>query len=60
MEMLIQNLNKYKTIYLCADVHNFNIALLNNNLGTVISVQVAEVLDLEKRGREFEFIKITQ
>jgi hypothetical protein len=37
MELFITILNKYKTIYLCADVHNFNIALLNKNLGTVIS-----------------------
>lgn len=37
MRILITELNKYKTIYLCADVHNFNIALLNNNLGTIIS-----------------------
>ena len=37
MELFITILNKYKTIYLCADVHTFNIALLNKNLGTVIS-----------------------
>lgn len=37
MKMLINNLNHYKTIYLCADIHNFNIALLNNNLATVVS-----------------------
>lgn len=37
MKILINELNKYKTIYLCADIHNFNIALLNKNLGTVIS-----------------------
>lgn len=37
MKILISELNKYKTIYLCADIHNFNIALLNKNLGTVIS-----------------------
>jgi len=37
MKILINELNKYKTIYLCADIHNFNIALLNNNLGTIIS-----------------------
>lgn len=37
MKILIDELNKYKTIYLCADIHNFNIALLNKNLGTIIS-----------------------
>jgi len=37
MKMLLENLNKYKTVYLCADVHNFNIALLNDNIATVVS-----------------------
>jgi|SaaInlV_125m_DNA_1040241.scaffolds.fasta_scaffold00142_2 hypothetical protein len=37
MKMLLDNLNRYKTVYLCADVHNFNIALLNNNIATVVS-----------------------
>lgn len=37
MEMFVKILNNYKTLYLCADVHNFNIALLNKNLGTIIS-----------------------
>ena len=48
IEKMVLELNKYKTIYLCADVHNFNIALLNNNIGTVISgTGGATSLDLE-------------
>lgn len=49
IEKLILELNKYKTIYLCADIHNFNIAILNKNIGTVISgTGGATSLDLEK------------
>jgi hypothetical protein len=47
MKMLINELNKYKTIYLCADIHNFNIALLNNNLGTIISGTGGGTPDIE-------------
>lgn len=45
---LISILNKYKTIYLCADVHNFNIALINKNIGTVISGTGGASPDYEK------------
>jgi hypothetical protein len=45
---LISILNKYKTIYLCADVHNFNIAVINNNIGTVISGTGGASPDYEK------------
>jgi len=48
IKILIKELNKYKTIYLCADIHNFNIALLNNNLGTVISGTGGAIPDIEK------------
>ena len=57
MEMLIQNLNNYKTIYLCADVHNFNIALLNNNLGTVICGTGGGSPDLEKKEGNLNLLK---
>ena len=49
MNILIETLNNYKTIYLCADVHNFNIAKLNTNLGTVISGTGGGSPDLEKK-----------
>jgi len=45
---LISILNRYKTIYLCADVHNFNIAVINKNIGTVISGTGGASPDYEK------------
>tara|TARA_B110000858_G_scaffold196371_1_gene255012 strand:+ start:898 stop:1947 length:1050 start_codon:yes stop_codon:yes gene_type:complete len=57
MEMLINILNTYKTIYLCADVHNFNIALLNNNLGTVICGTGGGNPDLEKEEGNLNLLK---
>lgn len=48
MELLIEELNKYKTLYLCADVHNFSIALLKKNIGTVIAGTGGGVPDIEK------------
>jgi hypothetical protein len=57
MEMLIKILNNYKTIYLCADVHNFNIALLNSNLGTVIAGTGGGNPDLEKEEGNLNLLK---
>tara|TARA_Y100000389_G_scaffold133343_1_gene130862 strand:+ start:485 stop:2020 length:1536 start_codon:yes stop_codon:yes gene_type:complete len=57
MEMLIKILNNYKTIYLCADVHNFNIALLNSNLGTVIAGTGGGSPDLEKEEGNLNLLK---
>jgi len=57
MEMLIKILNNYKTIYLCADVHNFNIALLNSNLGTVIAGTGGGTPDLEKKEGNLNLLK---
>lgn len=57
MNMLIETLNNYKTIYLCADVHNFNIALLNNNLGTVIAGTGGGNPDLEKEEGNLNLLK---
>jgi len=57
MEMLIKILNNYKTIYLCADVHNFNIALLNSNLGTVIAGTGGGSPDLEKKEGNLNLLK---
>lgn len=57
MSMLIKILNKYRTIYLCADVHNFNIALLSNNLGTVISGTGGGSPDLEKTEGNLNLLK---
>lgn len=57
MEMLIEILNTYKTIYLCADIHNFNIALLKNNLGTVICGTGGGGADLENKEGNCNLLK---
>lgn len=57
MNILIETLNNYKTIYLCADVHNFNIAKLNTNLGTVISGTGGGSPDLEKEEGNLNLLK---
>ena len=57
MNILIETLNNYKTIYLCADVHNFNIAKLNTNLGTVIAGTGGGNPDLEKEEGNLNLLK---
>lgn len=57
INMLIETLQIYKTIYLCADVHNFNIAKLNNNLGTVIAGTGGGNPDLEKDEGNLDLLK---
>ena len=57
MNILLETLNNYKTIYLCADVHNFNIAKLNTNLGTVIAGTGGGNPDLEKEEGNLNLLK---